>query len=248
MGLDAETYVLVILISGTIFLIVGILLHLKKEEPLQDPGQLNTTSRSRPPFIPRDMPHNSVAPAVENVAQTDPPPYHTSNLEPSLKSRLMDTQPLPVENTAAHQPQIAFAEKEDKQKEQLQTISDDIPKVDIHSENLQFFKKQVYLYFDRDHNNIYTGEDTDFDMNVISSIQRIGTGILSYDGVKFTFQYDNGRHDFPLRELDHIAFYPGSMVLVPKENIPAALFFMDETDSIRKLLEAFKSQGLSKIS
>ena len=230
MGLSVETYVLIIMVLGGIFLISGILLHFIKEDTLQNITQPNTVSQNIPQNLPPNTPYNPTPATYEGVA-------HSSQPAPQFADIPIKTWQQPTSNNNKTSEVIS---QEDRKKLQ-EVASGNNLKIDIHSKNLQFFKKQVYMYFDEDRNNIYTGEDIDFDMNEISGIRRIGRGILSYDGFKFVFKYTNGLHNFSLDEIDYVAFYPSSIVLVHKENLPAALFFMDETDSIRKLLEIFKS-------
>ena len=111
-------------------------------------------------------------------------------------------------------------------------------KIDVKSNklNLTFLKKDVYLYFDHNMNNVYTGETSTSEITEISHIKRVGLGSLTYDGSSFKFTHNNQMQIFTINELNYIALYPNCVVIVSQEEVPTALFFMNETKAIRELL------------
>ena len=107
--------------------------------------------------------------------------------------------------------------------------------------NLRFLKNNVYLYFDHDENSIYTGEESTSEITELSHIKRFGLGTLTYDGVSFEFTHNQRVQIFKVSQIDYIALYLNCFVLVSREDIPTALFFMDETEKIHELLNLFKA-------
>ncbi len=124
-----------------------------------------------------------------------------------------------------------------------QTQPDPAVAVRVAGENPKLFRKDAYLYLDQSGKNRYGGDSGYFNMENVSGIRRFGRGVFSYDGFSFHFEHDSGRQNFPLEALEQIAFYPNCIVLVPREKLPAALLFVDETDSIRQMLETFRTDN-----
>ena len=110
----------------------------------------------------------------------------------------------------------------------------------VQNQNPKLFEKAAYLYLDSSKQNNYTGTEAAFKLQEVMGIRRFGQGIFSYDGFVFRFEHPGGVEKFALENLDHMAFYPNCIVLVLKSDLPAALLFVDETDSIRRILETFK--------
>ena len=116
--------------------------------------------------------------------------------------------------------------------------------VDVHvrKDNPKLFQKSAYLYTDSGQNN-YTGTEKVFQFQDVVGIRRFGQGVFSYDGFCFNFEHPSGSERYELQKIDHIAFYPNCVVLVLKSGLPSALLFVDETDSLRRILETFKVDG-----
>ena len=112
--------------------------------------------------------------------------------------------------------------------------------VKISSNNPVLIEKTASLYHDSNRRNIYSGEEPEFKLQDIAGIRRFGRGYLRYDGFGFQFEHTSGMQKYMLNDLEHIAFYPNCVVLMPKNTQPAALLFVDETESIRKVLETFR--------
>jgi hypothetical protein len=100
------------------------------------------------------------------------------------------------------------------------------------------------LYLDSSARNIYdgTGSVASFDLSEVSGIRRFGRGVFSYDGFGFYFDHTSGQERFPLTNLKTIGFYPNCIALTFRTNQPVALLFMEETESIRKVLETFRTE------
>lgn len=112
--------------------------------------------------------------------------------------------------------------------------------VKVAHNNPVLIEKTASLYHDLNRRNIYSGEEPDFKLQDISGIRRMGSGMLSYDGFGFRFAYKGAEQKYVISELEHIAFYPNCIVLMPVSNLPAALLFVDETESLRRVLETFR--------
>lgn len=164
------------------------------------------------------------APAMPNQAPTPPyeqPPAPAYNNEPASATFRMRENPRPQRPTAPS------------------------PVVDVMvaKENPKLFQKHSFLYLDQSRTNVYTSEGAVFSLEDVSGIKRVGEGIFSYDGFVFTFDTQNGSYRYPVANLNHIAFYPNCVVLVPRDEEYPALLFSDETDSIRRALETFKVES-----
>ena len=207
---SVETYVLFLLVIGTLFLLFGLLLHFKGDER-------NAVNPHQREFYPAMYP-----PAPTPVNQTVPPP----------------TPPM-SDQVCSHGVSSCAPQKNDEPDHPNKT--DQEVEINVGYKNPQFLKKKVYLYFDHERNNVYTGEETTSEINEIGNIKRVGLGTLSYDGASFKFSHHNRVQIFKVGELDYIAIYPNCLVIVSQKEAPTALFFMDETDSIRQLLDVFKS-------
>jgi len=116
--------------------------------------------------------------------------------------------------------------------------------VSVGKANPRLFEKFAYLYLDSSARNIYdgTGSVASFDLSEVSGIRRFGRGVFSYDGFGFYFDHSSGQERFPLPNLKTIGFYPNCIALTFRTNQPVALLFMEETESIRKVLETFRTE------
>ena len=116
--------------------------------------------------------------------------------------------------------------------------------VQVAQNNPKLFEKFAYLYLDSSGANVYDGSpNAAFNLKEVGGIRRFGKGVFSYDGFMFSFDHQTGQERFPLGHLQSIAFYPNCVALTSKSNRPIALLFMEETDSIRKVVETFKVDG-----
>jgi len=116
--------------------------------------------------------------------------------------------------------------------------------VSVGKANPRLFEKFAYLYLDSSARNIYdgTGSVASFDLSEVNGIRRFGRGVFSYDGFGFYFDHNSGQERFPLQNLKTIGFYPNCIALTFRTNQPVALLFMEETESIRKVLETFRTE------
>lgn len=112
--------------------------------------------------------------------------------------------------------------------------------VDVEESNPLLFSKPAHLYLDNGSRNSYSGKDTSFNLEDISGIRRFGEGNFSYDGFHFYFEHDTGTEKFSLQDLDRISFYPNCVALSPKSDLPVALLFVDETRSLKQVVETFR--------
>lgn len=115
--------------------------------------------------------------------------------------------------------------------------------VKVSRENPKLFERFSYLYLDSSGKNTYITQGSGIDIRDVSGIRRFGRGLFSYDGFLFRFTHATGEERFPLNSLQFISFYPNCVALTPKNNLPVALLFMEETDSIRQILETFKVEN-----
>lgn len=116
--------------------------------------------------------------------------------------------------------------------------------VSVAKENPRLFEKFAYLYLDSSTRNVYDGKGSmpAFDLAEVQGIRRFGRGVFSYDGFSFYFDHPGGQERFPLANLKTIGFYPNCVALTFRTNQPVALLFMEETESIRKVLETFRAE------
>ncbi len=119
-------------------------------------------------------------------------------------------------------------------------IQDSSVKVHIAETNPALWEKTCYLYLDPSSRNTYTGNETSFNLHLAKDIHRVGKGNFTYMGNSFDFHSRNEKKAYPINQIDHLAFYPNCLVIVPKNGLPSAMLFMDETDSLRKILETFR--------
>ncbi|HRP69610.1 MAG TPA: hypothetical protein PLY93_08775 [Turneriella sp.] len=117
--------------------------------------------------------------------------------------------------------------------------------VSIQRNNPRLFEKFAFLYLDSSEKNVYDGASgaAAFDLSEVSGIRRFGRGVFAYDGFSFYFDHTSGQERFPLANLKTVGFYPNCVALTFRDNQPVALLFMEETDSIRKVLETFRTGG-----
>ena len=119
--------------------------------------------------------------------------------------------------------------------------TDNSIQVQIHEQNRALFRLKGYLFLDSNAQNVYTGNPEKNQNWNTRDIRRKGAGVFSYDGFSFRFEYTGGTEIFALENLNYISFYPNCLVLIPKNNLPSVLVFLPETESIRKILETFKT-------
>ncbi len=205
MNFTIETYVLLLLIAGTLCILFGLLLHFK----------------------------NDKAGIKYSKLVSEPPPNHTYTSQNFTISQ--DKEVHDEIKTSKISANIDLTKKTNQFDQADNKIN-----VKLSKDNIKFIKKNVYLYFDHDPNNIYTGEEKTSEITEIDHIKRVGQGTLSYDGVSFRFAHENRVQIFNIDELDYVALYPNCFVIISQKEIPAALFFMDETESTRKFLNVFK--------
>lgn len=119
--------------------------------------------------------------------------------------------------------------------------------VSVGQKNPRLFEKFAYLYLDSSQRNVYDGAGSiaAFDLSEVNGIRRFGRGVFSYDGFGFYFDHNSGQERFPLANLKTVGFYPNCVALTFRTTQPVALLFMEETESIRKVLETFRVDGAS---
>ena len=117
--------------------------------------------------------------------------------------------------------------------------------VSVGQKNPRLFEKFAYLYLDSSQRNVYDGAGTvaAFDLSEVNGIRRFGRGVFSYDGFGFYFDHNSGQERFPLSNLKTVGFYPNCVALTFRTSQPVALLFMEETESIRKVLETFRVEN-----
>lgn len=122
--------------------------------------------------------------------------------------------------------------------------------VSVGRSNPRLFEKFAYLYLDSSARNIYDGAGSvaAFDLSEVQGIRRFGRGLFSYDGFGFYFDHASGQERFPLANLKTIGFYPNCVALTFRTSQPVALLFMEETESIRKVLETFRAEAAGNVA
>ncbi|RME88028.1 MAG: hypothetical protein D6767_10885 [Candidatus Hydrogenedentota bacterium] len=116
-------------------------------------------------------------------------------------------------------------------------------KVQVSQKNPVFFKKKAWMYIDSNPEANYTGHESEFQLADLSGVRRIGGGYFTYDGFSFSFDTEDAHYEYPLEKIEHLAFYPNCVAIVLKNNLPPVLLFTSETESIRKVLEKFRTDG-----
>jgi hypothetical protein len=121
------------------------------------------------------------------------------------------------------------------------------PSIQMHvsRQNPSLFVKEAYLYLDYSANNIYDGKQNNFQISDTTNIRRLGLGSFSYDGFAFYFQHQSSIEKFPVPEIQHVAFYPNCMAIVYGPKKPTAIFFVDNTNKIRNILDTFRVENVS---
>ncbi len=211
---------------GIILVVAGYFLNHEKQRARDAMAVANEmVKRSENPTLQSvDQIGNSAAAPAQAAAQTPfQPPVQPPPPQPVMAQPKAAPAP-PVEP----QPQPGF---------QVEVL--------VQNENPKLFQKSAHLYLDSSKTNNYTGTEAVFKLQDVMGIRRFGQGIFSYDGFIFQFEHPGGVEKFALEHLDHLAFYPNCVVLVLKSDLPAALIFVDETDSIRRILETFKVDNAS---
>ncbi len=162
-----------------------------------------------------------------------------------LSGRRKNQAPPPVTASAPSQP-IETPEKNTFMASPMpQQPKPPAPEVMVGKENPTFFEKEAYLYLDYSPGNVYDGTDHSFRIRETEMIRRYGKGYFTYDGFAFHFKHSRATERFPLESIEHLAFYPNCIALVPKSKQPTALFFVDDTSSIRNILDTFRVEHAS---
>lgn len=164
----------------------------------------------------------------------------THYLKDQMQSLSQNSKPRPVEFTSANVQQSIPVNHADGHLPHKKTPQASSKMIYVSHENPKLYKKEAHLYLDSSNRNSYTGLEDNFAIDDVLGIRRFGNGNLSYDGYHFFFEHETGTEKFNLDLLDHIAFYPNCVVLVPKSDLPCALFFIDETNSLRQVLTSFQ--------
>ncbi len=122
--------------------------------------------------------------------------------------------------------------------------------VSVGQANPRLFEKFAYLYLDSSARNVYDGAASPaaFDLSDVQGIRRFGRGLFSYDGFGFYFDHASGQERFPLTNLKTIGFYPNCVALTFRTSQPVALLFMEETETIRKVLETFRAETAGNVA
>lgn len=176
--------------------------------------------------MPIAYPAPSYGPPVYPPPTVQTPPSYPSASPPASAANLQEKEANPSTQAFANQ------NKSYNPKPKVRVV--------VARENPKLFQKEAHLYIDRSGSNAYMGEDTVFSLRDVSGIRRNGAGIFSYDGFAFYFDCEQANYRYAIENLNHIAFYPNCVVLVPRDEEYPALLFTDETKSIRKALETFK--------
>ncbi len=210
--MSIELMGLILLFIGSLFLFISVLMN-SKEKPKQREFHFASNIDSSKRNVFKESPKIS-----DNRAD-----FAFPNMDLLFKNKSSVEKNISEENSPHTEP-------------------DSIPKVkvNVYNENPSFFTEKAYLYFDYNKNNAYTGEEVNFTLNDITSIRRFGLGSLSYRGVSFFLEYENGKHVFNVHELEHIAFYLNCIALVQRGSSPTALLFMNDTQPLRKVIETFQ--------
>ncbi|MBX3723385.1 MAG: hypothetical protein KF713_16185 [Turneriella sp.] len=215
---------------GVLLVLAGVLLQVREKQnggstPFDD--YLNKTGSSAvkiEPFkalaaTPAAQPQPVIAPLA--AAQPEPAvPAYAGHAVPGPFQFVKDEPPPPPPQPV--QPPVA---------------------VKVQQNNPRLFEKFAYLYLDSSQRNIYDGAGSAvaFDLSEVSGIRRFGRGVFAYDGFSFYFDHTSGQERFPLANLKTVGFYPNCVALTFRTHQPVALLFMEETESIRKVLETFRS-------
>lgn len=217
---------------GVLLVLAGVLLQVREKQnggstPFDD--YLNKTGSSAVKIEPFKVlattpatPQPVIAPAaaVSVVAVEQPAPAFAAHAVPGPFQFVKDEPPPPP--PVPVQPPVA---------------------VKVQQSNPRLFEKFAYLYLDSSQRNIYDGAGSAvaFDLSEVSGIRRFGRGVFAYDGFSFYFDHTSGQERFPLANLKTVGFYPNCVALTFRTHQPVALLFMEETESIRKVLETFRS-------
>lgn len=220
-----EYLAFILLGLGLLLVVSGLLLQTNREksDAPRVPDFSNRPFTPAPRAMTESYPHESEERyhLPQSLAQTHVP-------EPERKAPVNFPGMLHFETQNAAPPEQPAAETE-------RTVG-----VKISRENPKLFERFSYLYLDSSGKNTYISQGAGIDIRDVSGIRRFGRGLFSYDGFLFRFTHATGEERFPLNSLQFISFYPNCVALTPKNNLPVALLFMEETDSIRQILETFK--------
>ena len=173
-------------------------------------------------------------------------PLRTTAPEPVSPPTAMPSIPEPISAPAHHPVPGTF---QFVQPEPPKPVAPAAPAVavSVGQKNPRLFEKFAYLYLDSSQRNVYDGAGSiaAFDLSEVNGIRRFGRGVFSYDGFGFYFDHNSGQERFPLANLKTVGFYPNCVALTFRTSQPVALLFMEETESIRKVLETFRLESAS---
>ncbi len=117
-----------------------------------------------------------------------------------------------------------------------------MPSISVEKEPPVLYRAPADLYIDSSRENLYLPGKS-FEVKNPSAIRYFGKGELLYNQQEFAFLHPAGKETFPLKELEHILFYPKVLVLL-SPNKPTALFFLKETESLQKIIQTFQKSVL----
>lgn len=145
-------------------------------------------------------------------------------------------------------PHIQMPSIEEKTHEESSTDEDKNYGVKVHisEKSPSLYEKNGYLYIDHSSENSYTGKESTFNLHLLKNVHRAGKGKLIYTGIDFKFSTPKEKYAYNMNQIDHIAFYPNCFVIVQKNSLPSALIFLDETKSLRNVLETFRIENVPR--
>lgn len=115
----------------------------------------------------------------------------------------------------------------------------------VQEENPRLYTTRAYLYLDQSGESSFYSSQDSMESGRLSQIRRFGGGKLSFDGFSFYFENENSRQNFPLSAMEQILFYPNCVILLPKDKAPIPIIFLDETESLRRILETFRQEHVT---
>ena len=216
---------------GVLLVLAGVLLQAKDSRSAALTGFDGYLAKSQPAENPlavnlkplRTSAPESVAAPIAHSAMPEPSAAATNHPVPGT---FQFVQPEPPKPMAPVAPAVA---------------------VSVGQKNPRLFEKFAYLYLDSSQRNVYDGAGSiaAFDLSEVNGIRRFGRGVFSYDGFGFYFDHSSGQERFPLSNLKTVGFYQNCVALTFRTSQPVALLFMEETESIRKVLETFRLESAS---
>lgn len=111
--------------------------------------------------------------------------------------------------------------------------------INQYEKRAMIFSEEAVMYTDKSGKNVYDAQTSGALVLNTRGIHRVGRGILAFDGYTFFFNYKQSAESIKLAEVEKINFYPNCMVLTNKINGDAYLFFIDNTSSIKVLIDQY---------